>query len=139
MYNSETPMGAELPTSGQLLRSTILAIIAAAAILVTVVLPAEYGIDPTGIGRVLQMTEMGEIKQQLAAEAAADAQAPAGNTPTPAVAASEGSASTAPITVADPVAPVAQAPEPAATALPDAAWRDERTFTLAPGEGTEIK
>lgn len=139
MYNSETPMGAELPTSGQLLRSTILAIIAAAAILVTVVLPAEYGVDPTGIGRVLQMTEMGEIKQQLAAEAAADAPARAGNTPTPVVAASEGSGSTAPLSAAVPVAPVAQAPESVETALPEAAWRDERTFTLAPGEGTEIK
>ena len=36
------------------------------ALLVTMVLPAEYGIDPTGVGRVLGLTEMGEIKQQLA-------------------------------------------------------------------------
>src|SRR3546814_17950651 len=38
-----------------------------------VVLPSEYGIDPTGIGRVIGLTEMGAIKMQLAEEAAADA------------------------------------------------------------------
>ena len=46
---------------------------AAGAILVLFWLPAEYGIDPTGVGRLTGLTEMGEIKQQLAAEAEADA------------------------------------------------------------------
>ena len=73
MYNTDTPARAELPSSKQLVRSTILTAISAVVLLVAVVLPAEYGIDPTGIGRVLRMTEMGEIKQQLAAEAAAAA------------------------------------------------------------------
>jgi hypothetical protein len=72
MYNSDIPSRAELPTSAQLIKSTIIAIAAAAVILVTIVLPAEYAIDPTGIGRLLRLTEMGEIKQQLAAEAEAD-------------------------------------------------------------------
>jgi len=77
MYNSDTPIRAELPSSKQLLRSTILAAISALVLLVVVVLPAEYGIDPTGAGRALRLTEMGDIKQQLAAEAAADAAAAA--------------------------------------------------------------
>jgi hypothetical protein len=72
MYNSEIPSRAELPTTRQLLRSTLIAAAAAAAILVTAILPAEYGIDPTGIGRLTGLTEMGEIKTQLSAEAAAD-------------------------------------------------------------------
>ena len=72
MYNSDMPTRAELPSSAQLFRSTIIALIAAAAILVTIVLPAEYGIDPTGIGRMLRLTEMGEIKKQLAEEAERD-------------------------------------------------------------------
>ncbi|MBR0644943.1 transmembrane anchor protein [Plastoroseomonas hellenica] len=72
MYNTDMPTRAELPTSRQLLRSTAIAILAAGAILVTVVLPAEYAIDPTGIGRGLGLTEMGEIKVQLAEEAARD-------------------------------------------------------------------
>jgi hypothetical protein len=72
MYNSEIPTRAELPTTAQLIRSTIIAIVTAAILLVTIVLPAEYAIDPTGIGRILKLTEMGEIKTQLAAEAEAD-------------------------------------------------------------------
>jgi hypothetical protein len=72
MYNTDIPTRAELPSSAQLLRSTAIAIVAATGILVTIVLPAEYAIDPTGIGRMLKLTEMGEIKTQLAAEAEAD-------------------------------------------------------------------
>jgi len=75
-------------TPGGLIRSTLLAAGAAGAILVLFWLPAEYGIDPTGVGGLTGLTEMGEIKQQLAAEAEADAQAAA----------------------AAPVAPPAQAP-----------------------------
>lgn len=72
MYNSDIPSRAELPSSKQLIRSTIIALVAAIVLLVTVILPAEHGVDPTGIGGVLQLTEMGEIKTQLAAEAEAD-------------------------------------------------------------------
>lgn len=130
MYNSDTPLRAELPSSGQLLRSTILAAISALVLLVVVVLPAEYGIDPTGMGRVLRMTEMGDIKQQLAAEAAADAAATATAAPSQTTVTTPGMAS-------------ANAAQPAAVtvaaAAPRMAWRDETPFTLAPGEGTEIK
>lgn len=76
-----------------LLRSTLLAAAAAGAILVAVVLPAEYDIDPTGVGGLLGLTEMGEIKRQLAEEAAAEDQAladaaaaPPAPVPAPAVA-----------------------------------------------------
>ena len=80
MYNAEKPSDADLPSSQQLLKSTIVAAIAAVAILVTVVLPAEYGVDPTRIGRILGLTEMGEIKQQLDEEAEADKQSSLGQT-----------------------------------------------------------
>lgn len=72
MHNAPKPNIEDLPTKAQLSRSTIIAGIGAVAILVTVVLPAEYAIDPTGVGRVLGLTEMGEIKVQLAQEAEAD-------------------------------------------------------------------
>ncbi len=75
MYNTDLPNRADLPTSAQLKRSTFLAGLSAIAILVTVVLPSEYAIDPLGVGRVLGLTEMGEIKTQLAKEAADDAAA----------------------------------------------------------------
>ncbi len=41
------------PSSAQLVKATVGAAVAAAVLLVTVVLPAEYGIDPTGIGPLL--------------------------------------------------------------------------------------
>ncbi len=41
----------ELPSSRQVLRATVLAIVAASLILVAIVLPAEYGVDPLGTGR----------------------------------------------------------------------------------------
>jgi hypothetical protein len=59
-------------TSRGLIRATLGSALAAGAILVVFWLPAEYAIDPTGMGRVLGLTEMGEIKQQLYAEAEAD-------------------------------------------------------------------
>ena len=68
MFNSQMPDISELPTSRQLVRSTLIALVGAGALLVTVVLPSEYGIDPTGSGRILGLTEMGEIKMQLANE-----------------------------------------------------------------------
>ena len=52
MFNSERPSLEELPSSAQLLKSTAIAAASAIAILVTVVLPAEYNIDPTGVGGV---------------------------------------------------------------------------------------
>ena len=58
-----TPDLAELPTTGQLNKATALAVCVAAALLVTTILPAEYGIDPTGMGRVLGLTEMGRVKR----------------------------------------------------------------------------
>lgn len=72
MYNTDIPNRAELPSTAQLLRSTVIALLAAAVLLVTVVLPSEYEVDPTCVGRKLGLTQMSEIKKQLAEEAAAD-------------------------------------------------------------------
>lgn len=69
MYNTTPPSGSDLPSSRTLLRSTVLAVALAIVLLITVVLPAEYAVDPTGVGEVLGLTEMGEIKMQLAREA----------------------------------------------------------------------
>ncbi len=72
MYNAKKPNLSELPTTNRLLKSTGVAVVVAAGLLVTVVLPAEYGLDPTRVGSVLGLTEMGRIKQSLAAEAEAE-------------------------------------------------------------------
>ncbi|OWY36468.1 transmembrane anchor protein [Herbaspirillum huttiense] len=133
MYNSDLPKRAELPSSQQLLRSTTIAVAVAAALLVAVVLPAEYGIDPTGVGARLGLTEMGKIKTSLAAEAAADKLADAQKQTAPVP---------APVV---PVPAVVQAPAPvetpvASTAKSAAGMRsDEMTVTLKPGQGSEVK
>lgn len=166
-------------TSGGLIRSTLIATGAAAAMLTGVYLPAEYGIDPTGFGAILGLTEMGQIKQQLYAEAEADAAAMPLVTLDPdtlarldrieaqladigAVIGAPPALTEAParpgeqvVAAAPPLqpAPTAPAAEPAPAAMPTetaaaveaavteatSAWRDEVSYTLAPGEGIEVK
>ena len=119
----------ELPSSRGLLRSTAIAAAVAALLLVTVVLPAEYGADPTGIGRVLGLTRMGEIKMQLAKEAVADAAAErAGGTPAAAIA----------VAPPPPASEVAAVPPPA-TATSPVAKTEEMQVILRPGESNEVK
>lgn len=129
MYNSDMPNRAELPTTKQLFRSTAIALVVAVVTLVTVILPAEYAIDPTGAGRILGLTEMGEIKTQLAQEAEADR------------------ARDQAVIVATPVAKTEPKPhtdsqqqantdsqEQASTA-----WKDKMMLVIKPGEGAEVK
>lgn len=161
MYNTDLPRRADLPTSAQLRRSTWIAGIAAAAILAFVVLPSEYGVDPTGLGRVIGLTEMGEIKMQLAEEAAQDAAAAVADggpdaallaeidrlermieslaVGTPSTAENDDSlaASIQGQPAEQGTAPEVQEQEQ--VAAPASKWKDEVSFTLTPGQGAEIK
>ena len=65
MFNTHKPSGNDLPTSSQLLKSTLVAICVGCALLILVILPAEYGTDPTGVGELLGLKKMGEIKTRL--------------------------------------------------------------------------
>jgi hypothetical protein len=58
MSTSAPTPAAPPPTRSRLAKTTTLAILAAAVILVTIVLPAEYAIDPTGTGRWLGLTDI---------------------------------------------------------------------------------
>ncbi|MCI5038105.1 MAG: transmembrane anchor protein [Donghicola eburneus] len=124
MFNSKRPSLEELPSSAQLLQSTAIAAASAIAILVTVVLPAEYNIDPTGVGGMLGLAEMGEIKQQLAAEAEADRQMDAGI---------EEQSS-----LLDDIFGLFAGSAAAQDAVAEE-WRDEISFTLVSGEHPEWK
>ncbi|MBA3041268.1 MAG: transmembrane anchor protein [Alphaproteobacteria bacterium] len=120
MFNANKPDSSELPSTGRLLKSTGIAVVIASALLVTVVLPAEYGVDPTRAGSLLGLTEMGRIKMQLAAEAKAE----------------EASVQPAP------VAPAAVVAAPAAGVASETVLgvrTDETVLTLAPDQGAEIK
>jgi hypothetical protein len=122
MNNAPKPNLEDLPTKAQLFRSTIIAGIGAVVILVTVYLPAEHAIDPTGVGRVLGLTEMGEIKVQLAEEAEADRLL------------DEQRAQDQSSSVLDAVFGLF-----VGTAHAQETWQDEVTFTLEPGATAEIK
>jgi len=115
------------PTSTQLRHSTMLAAVVAGVLLVTCVLPAEYGVDPTGIGRMLGLTQMGEVKLALAEEAASNA-------------AAEASADS--VIAASEAAPGNAVPAAEAGTASGAA-RGERTDTteisLVAGKGGEVK
>ncbi|MEM8988561.1 MAG: hypothetical protein AAGC95_17750 [Pseudomonadota bacterium] len=123
-----------------LLRSTLLSLGAAILILIAVVLPAEYNIDPLKIGGLLGLTEMGGIKQQLSVEAAADGAAQTDETTgdiimrLDAIQAQLQDLSSALNTNAADAGDAAKAPTPA-----EPVWRDEVSFVLKPGEGIELK
>ena len=129
MYNADVPPKSELPSSRALIRSTLIAAAVALVLLFTVILPAEYGIDPTRIGRVLGLTQMGEVKMALAREAEAAEAAGAGAATPSAVAPSAPAAVSTP----QPAAPVAAAP------AADSANSHVTEVTLTPGQGREIK
>ena len=137
MYNADIPSRAELPSSEQLVRSTLIAAVTAAVLLVTTVLPAEYGIDPTGIGRVLGLTEMGEIKAQLADEAEADRQGAAPVEVLPAAPLPEKRSSLLGAVFAQLVGSAAASETSIVVA--QAGRTDETTLRLRPGEGAEVK
>ena len=126
MFNTPLPTVNELPSSRKLVRSTVIAILVAAGLLVTVVMPSEYAIDPTGVGRTLGLTQMGELKIILAQEALADAAPPATTSAAPAPQVAQ----------AQPIAK--PAPQPEVSSAP-ALKKNQITVTLKPGEGKEIK
>lgn len=104
-----------LPSSRSLIKATAIALVVAAVLLATIVLPAEYGIDPTGLGTSLGLTAMSaelpeeEVLPQSAGEAPVSAM---------------------------------EAPVSALTAVWRSQTphrSDEMSLTLQPNEGAEIK
>ncbi|NMZ95130.1 transmembrane anchor protein [Pseudomonas panacis] len=126
MFNTPLPTVNELPSTRKLVRSTVIALLTAVGLLVTVVMPSEYAVDPTGVGRALGLTQMGELKIILAQEALADAAPPQAAAPAPAPQVAQ----------VQPIAKPAAQPAPTPTS---ALKTNQMSVTLKPGEGTEIK
>jgi hypothetical protein len=61
--NDSTAIPAISLSKRQLLLSTAFALVIAAVILVVAVLPAEFGIDPTGIGKLAGLTAMAQSEE----------------------------------------------------------------------------
>ena len=137
----------ELPSTQQLIRSTIIALVIASVLLVAVVLPAEYGVDPTGIGNVLGLTEMGRIKRSLAADAAKAAQESEKPDDSPVAVVAANPDSTPALAAAEPAGdrtrprvPLGRADVTLNPVTPPPSTRsDVVTITLEPNQGREIK
>jgi hypothetical protein len=129
MNNNNKSSNSDLPSVAKLIKSTIVAMTLAAIVLVTAVLPAEYGIDPTGIGNILGLTKMGEIKVSLAQDAAAE------------IAAAESMKAEAqkpePQKIAEPVAKVVK--KTVETQDKPPVKTDSITLSLKPNQGKEVK
>jgi hypothetical protein len=99
------------PSRRALVTATLVALAVAALVLVTAVLPAEYGIDPLGTGKALGLTQLAATQEpDAAAQAAADA-----------------------AIALEPIRPGANTTQPAAFK------RDVVEFELGPFEGIEYK
>lgn len=134
-----SPAQQPLPSTAKLLKATAIAAAVAAVLLVTTVMPAEYGIDPTGVGAKLGLTTLAAIDADDGDEASApplpssadlSADVQARNT-------SEAAKAAQAFGVNDRQTFAAQALAPMATDKP--VRTDSMSITLAPGKGTEVK
>lgn len=122
--NNNLPTQVDLPSKAQLLKSTAIAIVIATVILITAVLPAEFGFDPTGIGKLIGLKKMGEIKTSLAKDAAIEREKERANK----------------AQMLNTMKPKNVSPSAEAVVKPKANLRkDSMTVTLRPDEATEIK
>jgi hypothetical protein len=134
MENTNIPTDRELPSTAKLVKSTAIAAATAAVLLVTVVMPAEYGIDPTGIGNIIGLKKMGEIRVSLAKEEAQ--QQPEAK---PAQKEAVVQADNAGINTEPKPGETNAIAAPAPTKLAAGMLSHETQVTLAPDEGKEIK
>lgn len=123
----------ELPSSRRLLKATAMAIAVAGVLLVTTVLPAEYGIDPTGVGGALGLDAIAASAQ--AAEPAVPAASAAPSTVPDSGDATLATKAAAAFGKNNGQAFAASAFSPS-TAKPRS---DALTVTLPPGKGAEVK
>ena len=107
--------------SGGLFGATLGAAAAGATLVVMFWMPAEYGIDPTGGGGVLGLTNMGEAKQRLEAEQ---------NMGTDPMLAEV-------LARLDRIEALLAADQPPVEVVDG--WRDSFSYALAPGQGFEVK
>jgi len=117
----------DVPSLGKIVAATVAALIVACVILVTVVLPAEYGIDPLGTGKALGLGDLARATEPAEATAPRESPAPAGEV-----------ASIAPVLEPAENGEAARV-RGAFIAQPGPYHVDSREITLAPGEGMEIK
>lgn len=122
MAHPENPYASSPPSGRRLAMTVALAVVGAIVILVTIVMPAEYGRDPTGIGHLLGLDAMKHTSRTLKIREVVG-----------------GNEHYREVEVPDPRTPV-PLPNPAVAQLKTAAaTTEQRRITLQPGQQTEIK
>lgn len=106
----DTSTAQPIPSNATLVKATSISVVVAGLLLVVAVLPAEYGVDPTGIGKALGLTTLSKTTEA----------APAASATTAAAA-----------TSASPAETVAKRSKPY--------YSNTTQVVLAPGQGTEVK
>jgi hypothetical protein len=116
------------PSRKKIAKATAVALLVAAALLVTIVLPAEYGIDPLGTGKALRLTDLAKANAKPPEKPALPA---------------ETQADEAPVTIVPVLEPSPDGSAPTVKGTFIAQSKrymiDSREMKLAPGEGMEIK
>ena len=123
----------EAPSMKAIVKATILASVVAAVLLVTAILPAEYGIDPLGTGKALRLTDLSKADGAKAQTKAAP----------PAPTTADAGSKTLNATIIPVLEPAADggAPRMKGTFIdqPKGYKMDSREMELKAGEGLEIK
>lgn len=123
----------QLPTTARLLRATVVAMLVASALLITIVLPAEYAIDPTGVGRMLGLDALSSTSEPTLPTAVPnDATSPAPGQDREANAISNAAAA---FGASENQSFATESVSPATGVI----RQDELTVELAPGKGVEVK
>jgi len=125
--NNKPVTDIQTPSKKAIAVATLIALLVASVLLVTAVLPAEYGIDPLGTGKAMRLTDLANAGLAAEKPAAATPDKP-GETP----------ATIVPVLVpaSDNGAPVMKG---TFIAQQKSYKLDSREMTLRPGEGMEIK
>lgn len=122
MAHITAPPRDQLPAARTLAWRALAVVVGAVVIAFVVVLPAERGVDPTGLGRLIGLTEMGIIKQEVTAEFVAESTFLANSERADSIKAAEEAAA---------LAALASGAVPART--------DTTTVVIAPGETQSIR
>lgn len=121
--SSVSPFEHAPPSTSRLIKSVAVAIVGAVLILIAFVLPAELGIDPTGLGKALGLTDINKPTRTLQIKDVIG-----------------GNETYRTVEVANPMSDPVPLPNPAVAQIKAAAPRTEtKTVTLKPGQETEIK
>jgi hypothetical protein len=117
-----SPFEVNPPQPRQLVKSIVAAIVVAAIVLVTIVLPAEYAVDPTGIGKALGLTAINAPARTLEVKDVIG-----------------GNETYRKVAIPDPGKPT-PLPNPAVSQIKTAPAKTEtKVVKLEPGEQTEVK